>query len=546
VLRVKGRYDPHVRMFGELSMRRIIRVAVIAALVAVPALVAGTGSAAVGTWTKITSPKGPGKPIYQLFNENTTSPKMNVSGVTSNDVTAVNFFCFSNADHNTSDSPLNAAPVPVSSGEFNATAVPTPNSSTPCVLRAVPSTYTGISGTGTNTGYVGAFAGPSFYFGVREAEFSTGSKIAVYILEAVQQRSVGVFASPDEAGVDLQEPVDDFTKILSGVAASMPDLAIVSGNLVASGSSTHSEIVIDGRSAYFPASLDGIAVNLASVPGITLSAHRSSNGSLSIAETDPLRSCAGNAFPQSSGTCTPVATGVELKRTIVTSVQGAVVTVHDRFISINHRAHSLKLEYGNGLSGAGFGDPAVRLPGKSSFSVPTPNTTKTNLPAGPNTIYMTSDIHATDNQPDRADLGLTYSAKPTVYFPLKNEFALRYTRHIPAGGSANLSFALESGFSMSSVTAWAKSAQKALIPHLVITSAHGKPTTVKGSVTNPVNGLPTKVTVSSGATHATATVSATGTWKASLHLATGVHKITVKGTDPSGRKLTASVTVHVT
>ena len=199
------------------------------------------------------------------------------------------------------------------------------------------------------------------------------------------------------------------------------------------------------------------------------------------------------------------------------------------------------------MEGEAYGNPGVRLPGKSSFSVPTPNSTKTNLPAGPNTIYVTSDLHATDGQPNRADLGVTYSGKPTVYFPNRNQYGMRYSRHIPAGGSANLSFALESGFSMSSVTAWAKSAQKTLTDHLVITSAHGgKPATVKGSITNPVNGLPAKVTVSSGCeAHHRARCPPVGTWKASLHLSAGTHTITVKATDPSGRKLKASVTVHV-
>jgi hypothetical protein len=523
-------------------MRRLLRMIAIATLVAVPTLVAMPGSAATGTWTKITSPKGPGKPIYQFFNIATTTPKINISGVTSNDVTSVNFFCFTNADQNTSSAPLNAAPVPVSSGEFSATGVSTPGSAG-CVLRAVPSTYTGISG-GHNTGYVGAFAGPSFYLGGHLTEFSTGSKVDVWEVEDFQQRAFDVFASPDAAGVEVQEPIDDFVKIVAGVVGGEFDLAIFSGNLVATGSSTHSDLVIDGRSAYLPTTLDELAVSASSVPAVSVSMKRLPSGNVSIAETDPLRSCSGNVYPPSDGTCTPVSTGVELKRTIVTSTQGAVATVHDKFVSTNHRAHSIKIEYFNDLPGESQGEVGVRLPGKTSFTVPTPNTTKT-VPNGPRTIFMASDIHATDNQPDRADLGLTYSGKPSVFFPNKGEFAMRYTRHIPAGGSANLSFALESGFGMATVSPWATKAQKALTDHLVIASAHGSPTTIKGSITNPVNGYPATVTVRSGSKHATAKVSLSGTWTATLHLSAGNHSITAKTTDPSGRILTASTTVHV-
>ena len=83
-------------------MRRPVRFVMIAALALGTVLVAVPGSATTGTYTKITSPKGPGQPIYEFFNDAITpNPMMNVSGVTSNDVTAVNFYCFSNDDRQT-------------------------------------------------------------------------------------------------------------------------------------------------------------------------------------------------------------------------------------------------------------------------------------------------------------------------------------------------------------------------------------------------------------------------------------------------------------
>jgi Glucodextranase, domain B len=346
------------------------------------------------------------------------------------------------------------------------------------------------------------------------------------------------------------EPVDDFAKTLDGAVAGDGDLALFSDNLVASGSSTRSEVVVDGRNAYLPYSLSHYVTDPTTVPAVTVSTSRLSNGNLSIAETDPLRSCAGNVYPQSTGTCTPVATGVALKRTIVTSVQGAVVTVQDRFVDVNDHAHSLNIEYFNDLPGADYGEAGVRLPGASSFVVPTPNTTKTNLPAGPNTMFLTSDLHATDGEPNRADLGVTYSGRPTVFFASKNTFGLRYSRHISKNGSAGFGFALETGYGMSTVSPLATAAQQTLTDQLVITApnpgAHvGSPTTVKGTITNPVNGLPATVSVASGSKHTTATVSATGKWDATLSLTAGKHKITAKTTDPSGRKLRSHVHVHV-
>src|SRR3954453_4305760 len=130
-------------------MNRVVRLLAIVAVVLTSAVVPGgvgalPSSAAVGTWTKITSPKGPGQPIYQYAHTITpggTAPTMSVSGVTSSDVANVNIYCFT-ANNSRAGSPLNAAPVPVSAGAFSASGITAPGSAlSPCILRAVPDTY---------------------------------------------------------------------------------------------------------------------------------------------------------------------------------------------------------------------------------------------------------------------------------------------------------------------------------------------------------------------------------------------------------------------
>lgn len=530
-------------------MRRFIRMAAIATLVAGPVLVAVPTSAATGTWTKITSPKGPGQPIYQYFNSVTTpNPTMNISGITSMDVVNVNFYCFVNLDQVTSAAPLNSAPVPVSSGTFSATGVPTPNASTGCTLRAVPDSYTQIDASGNNTGYVGAFAGPTFYTGLRTTTANTGTNVVSLASLTAHQRALDYVTTPDFVGILLAVPNDDFSKYENQNVAQVANLALFPANLVPSGSSTKSEVVIDGHNAYLPLTLSGYAADQTTVPHITFSAQRLADGNTSIAETDPLRWCSG-AYPPATASCTPLATGVALQRTVVTSAQGALLTVHDRFVSIDHAAHSLSVEYFNILSGANSGEAGMRLPGASSFTVPTPNTTKTNLPVGPHTILTTSDLHATDGDPNRADGGLTYSGKPTLYVATTSTFGLRYSRAVPKNGAAGFGFAIETGFTVNAVNALANGAQRALTPHLAITAPHNgatvssATTTVKGKVTNAVNGLPTTVTVASGTKSKTVPVKADGTFSAGLALAAGKHTITVKGTDPAGGKLSATTKI---
>src|SRR3954463_6386086 len=118
-------------------MKRVVRILAIGGLLSATAAVAAApASGAVGTWTKITAPKGPGQSVYQYFNADTTpSPTMTVSGLASPDVANVNIFCFSNLDQKTSSAPMNASPLPVSGGAFSGTGIPTPNRA--CILRAV-------------------------------------------------------------------------------------------------------------------------------------------------------------------------------------------------------------------------------------------------------------------------------------------------------------------------------------------------------------------------------------------------------------------------
>src|SRR4051812_11379550 len=102
-------------------MKRLVRIlAVGGVLAATAAVTTAPASGAVGTWTKITAPKGPGQPIYRLDNDNAALPTWSVSGVTSTDLVAgvdtINVFCFTNGDNfTTSDAALNASPLTINS-----------------------------------------------------------------------------------------------------------------------------------------------------------------------------------------------------------------------------------------------------------------------------------------------------------------------------------------------------------------------------------------------------------------------------------------------
>src|SRR4051794_8292816 len=151
-------------------MKRLVRVAAVVAVVAGTAVAAQPASSALGTWTKISAPKGPGQ-VIRNFQNQAGSPTINVSGTTSADLVpgtnTINIFCFYAGDQRTTtNGALNAAPLAISASHTFSGPIPSDNILPSCVLRAIPDSYTGLDGIGHNDGYAGAFAGPTFHLGI--------------------------------------------------------------------------------------------------------------------------------------------------------------------------------------------------------------------------------------------------------------------------------------------------------------------------------------------------------------------------------------------
>jgi hypothetical protein len=359
--------------------------------------------------------------------------------------------------------------------------------------------------------------------------------------------------SPASQGLNIVTPNDSFGYSFDRSFANAPNLVLSPANATTGASSTHSDIIIDGHSAYTPETISGIAVDPATVPAISFSRSRSSTtGDFRVTETDPLSWCSGNAYPQSSGSCTVLSTGVKLVRSYLVSHSGQVATMQDHFVSTNGVSHSAKIEYLNAIQQQPNGTPGLMLPGQTSFKKPTAGTTINSLPQGPHTIFATSDMFATDGSPDRTDGGLTYSGKPQLFFASSEIYALRYTRTVRAVGGATLSFADEGAFTVSGVKSLAAAEQKALTPHLALTAPARTTTdntpTIKGRVTNATNGFPAKVTITIGTKSKTVNVNqSTGAFQVTwTSLANGKHTAKAKATDPSGLVLSASRTFTCT
>src|SRR3954466_8634022 len=119
-------------------MKRVVQMGAIGILLGA-SIAALPAAAANGTFTKITSPKGPGQHILQFANL-VGANSIIVSGVVSDDVrtggTGLDVFCFKNNDRDVDSSdPANATPIPVNSDNSFSGPITTPTGTT-CTLRA--------------------------------------------------------------------------------------------------------------------------------------------------------------------------------------------------------------------------------------------------------------------------------------------------------------------------------------------------------------------------------------------------------------------------
>jgi hypothetical protein len=550
-------------------MRRLAALPAICVLATAGALVAPVAQAATGSWTRITSPVGPGSNLYQFYDASNdpslANAKITITGSTSPDIQsgagAVDIWCFSQADSLlSSDAPLNASPLTVDGSNVFTGQIKDPDSF-PCALRAVPAgaisspTEAGEGLYDAPSGYWAAYSGPSVFFGVKAA-VGQGAGDPKVVSETIGWNTAGVnaivspaIASHQEGGVLAPLPEDNIAK--SGSLLPEPAMLGFNDANVTAGSPSHSEVVIDGHNAYTPAVIGSFLADPSTGPAITYSATRSASTHLiSVTESDPLYYCLGDSYPQSTSTptCDAISTGVTFARTYVGAANGALALVHDSWQVTHGAHHSLSVEYNGTLPSNPEGSPGVMLPGQSSYA-PAPADATVHLSSGVHSIGITTESFGSDGDADRADIALTYTAAPTLYFASANAFALRYTHTVKAGTPWRLGWAISDGFDTKTVKGLAAKAASQLIHGLHITSPKNKSTTkskaetVKGTVSDSANGLPATVTVTGGRKTVHATVKSTGAWSVTVPLKKGKHALTASATDPNGASMSARVIV---
>jgi hypothetical protein len=525
-----------------------LRAAMLAGALSLIALAGPVASASAEVESsQITSPTDP---TYALFNETLTPPQtaFTVSGTTTG-TGNVALVCYDGAG----TAHTIAAEVVVTGNAFSANVEAETLYDGPCVLRAVPVGDKASLPPGPSTPFQGPrIVGSSFEIFTEDKshydyEFEPNS-----LSGRLQIESVG------DCGLD-------YSNLFAATSLAPSDhlfdcnAALYKEDNPPSGSSTRSELQIDGANAYGPTAAryleNNLKVAIPGAPEITATETEPKAGLVTIHEVDPIVRCSPETvFPPTVTSCTSfVSTGVQLERTWQTSNADQVAWMTDTWRSTDGAAHSLNALYDQETVNAETGGGSYEFAGTSTFS-PTVKEQMVNLPSGAGKIYYKEDAETPNVGDGQHPQGaIVYDTPPnasvSVYRGTEakgnyNGFEMPYQRTIPVGGSYTIRMAFVQAYKLSEVESLAETVLASYPPTVTIASPATGTTvstpsvTVSGTATD--TGALTSLTVNGQAV----SVGAGGAWSTSVTLSSGTNTIKALATDQAG--LTAEKSVSVT
>jgi hypothetical protein len=437
----------------------------------------------------------------------------------------------------------------------------------PCVLRAVPVGNAEPHPPGNPAEEAAEpYKGPRIA-GSRFELFPNTSNHYDYEIEASSLSGYFDVESVGDCGLDYS-----YLYSPEKLTASEPlfdcNAALYSRDDPPTGSSSRSELQIDGANAYSPDAARALETELkvkALLPGapqVTVTkTFEPSTGLVTVNEVDPIVKCSPQTvYPPTSTSCTSfVSTGVQLERTWRTSNADQVASMTDTWRSTDGQAHSLNALYDQETVNGGKEGGTYQFPGTNVFSAITAGET-VSLPQGLGRIYYKEDSETPDNGDGEHPQGaIVYDTPPSgpvsVYRGTEakehyNGLEMPYQATIPAGGTYTLRMAFVQAYKLSEVEAlssevlagYPPSAQ----PTLNITSPANGTTVSSPSVTASGTVTDKRVITSFTVDGKAVAVGSTGAWSTTVALNKGANTITARATDQAGFSTEKSVSVTYT
>ncbi len=536
--------------------RSLLRLVMCAALGLIAVVVPTSAATAVGhgTFTRITSPSHDLTLSIAIGKSNS----FHVSGQSSLDVTAVDIMCITFLTGQQPDISTLATSVPVSSGQFSVTAVYPSNPPTNCRLRAIP------SGVDPSTDYLGAYTGPILYtdaFGIIKASSVAWSFVAY----AEEGDGVGLVADAGSCGTQALATIEA-PQMVAGPLLNGCGFALPPSNVTASGTPTASAVQVGGHNAYLPSGVHNYLIGTRSLtvtqPALTVTRGVARNGDVTITERATFMRCAnGDTYPPTTSSCPSlVSTGVSFQRTTEIFRNGHQARLRDTFVSLDHHAHPVSLQYlvveQNETAGgtATTGSVGYIYPGHgAAFRAAKLGQSVTHLGSKAGTVLVRSDLYARSDDPQADTLAYTWSRGPSSIrydASTSDVWGMSYALTVPARSAASLGFALSERWATADVKPLAQTAVADMMSAPTITSprsgakVHGRSTAVHGRLAAGANGLPTSVTVNGHKAKITRINSTTATYVVTFTESLGRHVLTATAMDAAGN--TRSTAIRIT
>jgi hypothetical protein len=545
-----------------------LRKAVLVCALALVGLSSSVAAASAAETSQITSPASP---TYAFYDETVPSPPpaFTVEGTTNiSGMIALRCYYGTAADDYTSV----VKELTPSGGSFSAAVQASSlHYSGPCVLRAVPVADNEAHPPGTATEEsTDPYKGPRIV-GSRFELYKEDGITYDYEMEPTTLGAYLDIESAGDCGLTYSSLLAPETLAEQGLFDC--NAALYQSDDPPSGSSTRSELQIDGANAYGPATaryvnndinreLEGKKDPTVLIPGapqITVThTFDPVTGLATIHEADPIVRCAPETvFPPTATSCTSfVSTGVQLERTWQTSNGDQVAWLTDTWHSTDGAAHSLNALYDQETVNAEKVGGAYEFPGTSSFSTVAKGQAVT-LPSGTGRIYYKQDAE-TPNVGDglHPQGAIVYDSPPnngpiSVYRSTEagegyNGFEMPYARTIPVGGSSTIRMAFIQAYKLSEVESLAEAVSASYLPALSITSPANGATVSSPNVTVAGTAADTGALTSLTVNGQAVSVGSGGAWSTNVALSAGANTITAVATDQAGLSTSKAVSVTYT
>jgi hypothetical protein len=532
-----------------------LRAALLASAAALLASLSGPLASANATVSasRITSPASP---AYALYDETLTphQPALTVSGTTTG-TGNVALHCYFSAGPTAYTEVLKE--VPVKGGAFSTVVDAEALDYAPCVLRAVPVSDTKAYPPGSP-----AEEAKDPYQGlvIAGSRFEVESNEAVNDYYEFEARSVTGFFDIQSAGACglVESALYAANSLFPSAGLFGCNATFFEENEPSSGSSTRSDLQVDGADAYMPTTAryleEDLATTIHGAPQISVTkTFDRTSGLLTIHEVDPLVKCSpGASFPPTKASCKEfVSTGVELERAWQTNSADQVAAMTDNWSSTDGAAHTLSALYEQWFAAHTEEGGAFEFPGTGGFA-PTTKGEIVAVPAGAGAIYYREDAAtpaAGDGEHPQGAIVYDRAPSEPLNFhegtsagkKIGTEFNMPYRATIPASGTYTLRMDFIQAYALAEARTLAEMLQSSFAPTLSITSPAGAATVSTPSVTVSGTAADTGALASLTVGGHAVSVGADGTWSTSVALSRGVNTILAIATDQAGFATSQSI-----